>query len=393
LNTLLLHSAIQQFINASLDKEVTQIALQKNPFPQVAWLEILNQIGAKQKAKHKLPTWFARANLLYPSKLSIEQTSSEKTASYKAQLVAGESIIDLTGGFGVDDFYFCKHFKEVIHCELNSELSGIVAHNGIQFNLYNLSCIQGDSTIILKDLNRYFDWIYIDPSRRNDSKGKVFMLKDCLPKVPELVDFYFEFTSNILIKTAPILDLTAGQAELKNVKEIHIVAIDNEVKELLWILEKDLHGPINLHTFHQKKESSEIFSFIQHALKEAVDYAQPEQYLYEPNAAIMKSGGFDEVAVRFKLGKLHPHSHLYTSGVLQEFPGRVFKIDSLLAYNKKEMKSILEGKKANVTARNFPETVESLRKKWNIKEGGDLYCFFTTSSTNEKIVLLCTKID
>lgn len=393
MTTLLLHSDIQHFINASLNKEVAQLAFQKNPFPQIEWVEILNQITAKQKAKYKLPTWFTTPNLLYPSKIAIEQTSSEKTAAYKAQLVAGESLIDLTGGFGVDDFYFCKQVKEVIHCELNSDLSSIVAHNGVQLNLNNLTCIEGDSAIILKDLNRYFDWIYVDPSRRNDSKGKVFMLKDCLPNVPELVDFYFKFTTNLLIKTAPILDLTAGLSELDTVKAIHIVAVDNEVKELLWILEKDYHGPISLHTCNLKKDKPEIFSFIQSDLKEIVGYAQPQQYLYEPNAAIMKSGGFDEVAVAFTLSKLHPHSHLYTASVVKDFPGRVFKIDGLLKYNKKEMKSVLEGKKANVTTRNFPDTVESLRKKWNIKEGGDLYCFFTTSSTNEKIVLLCTKID
>jgi protein-L-isoaspartate O-methyltransferase len=392
LNSLLLHIEIQQFIKASLGEEVSQLAFQKNPFPQVEWVEILNQISAIQKAKNKLPSWFNTTNIIYPSKISVEQTSSEKTAAYKAQLVSGESLIDLTGGFGVDDFYFSKRFKQVIHCEINVELSEIVQHNSAQLQLDNLTCIQGDSTVILKELNRSFDWIYLDPSRRNDSKGKVFMLQDCLPNVPDLLDFYFEFTSNILVKTAPILDLTAGLSELKNVKEIHIVAVDNEVKELLWVIEKQYEANSTLHTCNLKKDGTESFSFEQHELKEAVAYAQPQQYLYEPNAAIMKSGGFDEVAVAYGIAKLHPHSHLYTATSILNFPGRVFKIDAVLDFNKKEMKSFLEGKKANITTRNFPDTVETIRKKWKIKEGGDLYCFFTTSSTNEKIVLLCTKI-
>ncbi len=393
MNSSLLHSDIQQFINASLSEDVAKLAFQKNPFPQVEWVEILHQISAKQKAKNKLPSWFNAANILYPSKISVEQTSSEKTAAYKAQLVSGESLIDLTGGFGVDDFYFSKRITQVTHCEIKVELSEIVQHNCAQLQLDNLNCIQGDSTVILKELNRSFDWIYLDPSRRNDSKGKVFMLQDCLPNVPDLLDFYFEFTSNILVKTAPILDLTAGLSELKNVKQIHIVAVDNEVKELLWVIKKHYHAAITLHTCNLKKDGTESFSFEQHELKEAVNYAQPQQYLYEPNAAIMKSGGFDEVAVAFGISKLHPHSHLYSASLLLNFPGRVFKIDTVLEYNKKEMKSFLEGKKANITTRNFPDTVETIRKKWKIKEGGDLYCFFTTSSTNEKIVLLCAKIN
>lgn len=393
MNAELLHIDIQEFITASLQEDVAKLAFQKNPFPQVAWVEILNQIAAKQKAKSKLPTWFQTANILYPSKVSVEQTSSEKTAAYKASLVSGARLIDLSGGFGVDDYYFAQKMQKVIHCEINNELSAVVAHNSQQLELNNLQCLNGDSTAILKELNQSFDWIYIDPSRRNDSKGKVFMLKDCSPNVPELLDFYWKYSANILIKTAPILDLSAGLNELHQVKAIHIVALDNEVKELLWVLEKHYTGPTTLYTCNLKKDEAETFSFIAHDLKEAVPYALPQQYLYEPNAALMKSGGFDEVAVAFKVAKLHPHSHLYTSAVLLPFPGRSFKIEAQFEYTKKEMKAQLEGKKANITTRNFPDTVETIRKKWKIKEGGEWYCFFTTTSSNEKIVLLCTKIN
>ncbi|MFM2214398.1 MAG: hypothetical protein RL427_1661 [Bacteroidota bacterium] len=391
MNLLLLNIEIQQFIETSLNEDIAKLAFQRNPFPEVAWVEILNQIAAKQKAKSKLPTWFQTTNILYPSKVSIEQTSSEKTAAYKANLVSGTSLIDLSGGFGVDDYYFAQKLPQVVHCEINNELSALVAHNSIQLNLTNLQCQQGDSTAVLKELNQPFDWIYIDPSRRNDRKGKVFMLQDCLPNVPDLLDFYWEYSANILIKTAPILDLSAGLSELKNVKAIHLVALDNEMKELLWVLEKGYDGPVTLSTANLKKESVESFSFVQHDLKETVTYAQPQRYLYEPNAAIMKSGGFDEVAFFYGLDKLHPHSHLYTSEALITFPGRVFTIETVVEYTKKEMKARFENQKTNITTRNFPDTVEQIRKKWKIKEGGERYCFFTTANSNEKIVLLCTK--
>ena len=221
----LLNPEIQQFINANIDKNISKLALQKNPFPDVEWIAILNQIEAKTKAKDKLPTWFAAQNCIFPSKISVEQTSSEKTALYKSTIVSGETLIDLTGGFGVDDYYFSKKIKAVAHCEINPELSELVKHNFEQLNATNISCYAGDSSATLNTLNTKWDWIYIDPSRRNDAKGKVFMLKDCLPNVPENLDFYFTHSNSILIKTAPLLDISAGLSELKNVKAIHIVAL------------------------------------------------------------------------------------------------------------------------------------------------------------------------
>uniref|UniRef100_UPI00404899C9 hypothetical protein n=1 Tax=Flavobacterium sp. TaxID=239 RepID=UPI00404899C9 len=240
----ILHNDIQDFINENLNTDSTKLALKKNPFPEVSYAEIINQIIAKKKAKDKLPTWFSKENIIYPEKISMEQTSSETTAKYKASLVSGEKLIDCTGGFGIDDYYFSKVFKSLIHCELNSDLSKIVKHNFKVLNATNIKCYQGDSTEFLKNYHaepveaQKFDCIYIDPSRRNDTKGKVFMLADCLPNVVELQDFYYQFTNTLLIKTAPILDLHAGLLELKNVAEIHVVAVDNEVKELLWKIEK-----------------------------------------------------------------------------------------------------------------------------------------------------------
>ena len=389
----LLNSDIQEFINNNLDTNIAKLALQKNPFPEMEWITILNQIEAKTKAKDKLPHWFAAKNIVFPSKISVEQTSSEKTASYKSEIVSGESLIDMTGGFGIDDFYFAKKMKNVTHCEINPELSQIVKHNFEQLNIKNISCFSGDSLQILTQLNSKYDWIYIDPSRRNDAKGKVFMLKDCLPNVPEHLDILFKYADRILIKTAPLLDISAALSELTNVKSIHIIALENDVKELLWELHKDYLGKIILKTINILKTKRDTFEFVLNENPEVPEYGSPENYLYEPNSAIMKSGGFDDVGTFYNLKKLHRHSHLYTNSEIITFPGRIFEIENTLQYHKKEMKNFIEGKQFNITIRNFPETVENIRKKWKIKEGGNKYCFFTTDENDNKIVLICKKIN
>ena len=394
MNSSLLSKNIQEFITQNTGAAITKLALQKNPFPEVDWILILNQIEAKTKAKDKLPTWFSTENIIYPSKISVEQTSSEKTAAYKAFLISGESLIDLTGGFGVDAYYFSKNFKVVAHCEINEDLSAIVKHNFTQLDVKNCFCYAGDSENTLNEAEPDFkwDWIYIDPSRRNDAKGKVFMLKDCLPNVPELLDFYFEKTDSVLIKTAPLLDLSAGLSELKFVKNIHIIALENEVKELLFEIHNQYTGEIAIKTANILKDKIETFDFILNNESVFPSYDLPQKYLYEPNSAIMKSGGFDEVSAIFKIDKLHKHSHLYTSEALIDFPGRSFEIQKVIFYNKNDMKSELLHQQANITTRNFPDTVENIRKKWKIKNGGNLYCFFTTDKNDNKIVLICRKI-
>lgn len=387
-----MHQNIQEFITQNSGVPITKLALQKNPFPEIDWILILNQIEAKSKAKDKLPTWFSTKDIVYPGKISVEQTSSEKTAAYKASLISGEYLIDLTGGFGVDDYYFAKNFKSIAHCEINEELSAIVQHNYEQLGITNCSFYADDSTNVLNKVNQKWDWIYIDPSRRNDAKGKVFMLKDCLPNVPDLLDFYFEKTDSVLIKTAPLLDLSAGLSELKFVKNIHIIALENEVKELLFEIHNQYTGKITIKTANIVKDKTETFEFILGDETVFASFHLPQKYVYEPNAAIMKSGGFDEVSAVFNLNKLHKHSHLYTSEDLIDFPGRRFEIEKVIPYNKNEMKMTLANQQANITTRNFPDTVENIRKKWKIKNGGNLYCFFTTDTNDNKIVLICRKI-
>lgn len=387
----LLSAEIQEYIHNSLQVNISKLALSKNPFPEVDWKEIINQIVSKNKSQHKLPTWFNTDNIYYPPSLSIEQTSSEITAKYKSELISGTSLIDLTGGFGVDDYYFSKKFERVIHCERNVSLSEMVQHNYGVLNVTNITCLAQNSTEVIDQSENAFDWIYIDPSRRSDVKGKVFLLKDCLPNVPENLKLYFSKSNSILIKTAPILDITAGCMELENIKSIHIVAIENEVKEILWLLEKGYNDEIELNAVNIQKEKTDSTTFIlgEHS---PARFSLPQEFLYEPNAPLLKSGGVDYLCDALHISKLHPHSHLFTHIELIDFPGRRFIINDVIPFKKENLKKHLEGKKMNITTRNFPLTVEEIRKKYKIADGGTVYAFFTTNINNEKIVLICTKL-
>lgn len=387
----LVQSEIQDFITKNLTSDSTKLALKKNPFSEVNYTDIIHQIVSKKKAKDKLPTWYSTANIIYPEKISIEQTSSEITAKYKASLVSGINLMDCTGGFGIDDYYFAKNFKNVIHCEINNNISEIVHHNFKQLKVENITCSSGDSTEILQNIKQQFDCIYIDPSRRNDAKGKVFLLADCLPNVVNLQDFYYEFTNTILIKTAPILDIQAGLVELKDVAEIHIVAVENEVKEVLWLIKKGFVEIPVIYAVNIEKEKS-VTTKIELSKEYQATFSLPKKYLYEPNASLMKSGGFEAVSELFDVNKLHQHSHLYTSDAIKEFQGRRFEIIQEIPFQKNDLKQYIQNQKMNVSTRNFPLKPEEIKKKYKIQDGGTLFAFFTTNLKNEKIVLLCTKI-
>lgn len=361
------------------------------PFEAQLQTEIIQQIEAKTRCKTKLPTWYNTANIYYPNKLNIEQTSSEITAKYKAHLVSGQSLIDLTGGFGVDTLYFSKQIKKVIHCEVNSDLSQIAKHNFETLNTKNIECINANGIATLKQLNQTFDWLYIDPSRRDITKQKVFLLDHCTPNIVAHQDLFFKHAKNVMIKTSPLLDLKATLNHLKYVKQIHIIAVNNDVKELLWILEANYTDTVNIKTINIKNETKQEFTLtLNQETKAQVTYSQPLTYLYEPNAAILKAGAFKTIANKLNINKLHQHSHLYTSKALIDFPGRCFKIEAVIPFNKKAMAK-LKISQANVSTRNFPLTVSAIRKKFNLKDGGNSYLFFTTNLKNEKIVVVCKK--
>ena len=391
MNKNILHTGVQTFIKKNWNTDTMSVLLKKPLFEGVSQKEVVEQLEAKKKSKDKLPTWFSTPEIYYPNKLNIEQTSSEMTAQYKADLITGNSLIDLTGGYGVDCYFFSQKFTHIYHCEIDENLSEIAAYNLEVLGKKNIKFITQNGLDFLQKKELNFDWIYLDPSRRNEAKKKVFFMADCLPNVPENLDLLFHTAPHILIKTSPLLDFTIGIKELQCVKEIHVVAVQNEVKELLWFLEKNYTGGITVTTINMSKANTDTFSFKLAEEKEVVsEYAEPLSYLYEPNSAILKSGAFKSVGNQFNLKKLHEHSHLYTSDKLIDFPGRTFKILKSIPFSKKEMK-LLGVTKANITTRNFPDTVAQIRATYKIKDGGDLYLFFTTNSHDELMVLKCEK--
>ncbi len=388
MNQRLLHPDVQAFIR-NYSEEVTVLALKGSPFDDISVPELIQQIEGFRRAKKKLPTWYKCSSIYFPPKISIEQSSSEETAKYKASLVSGRSLADCTGGFGVDSLYFSEVFERVDHYEKDKILSSIAKYNFESLGVTNIHCAAIEGMNAIKDMK--YDVVYVDPARRHETKGKVFFLKDCEPNLVEHSKTLLANCETLLLKTSPMLDIRVGLDELNGVTQIHVVAVDNEVKELLWVLRKDPSKTINIETINIRKNDADSFGFI-YGEEALPSYASPLRYLYEPNRAIMKSGAFNHISEVFHIDKLHTDSHLYTSDQLIDFPGRSFKIKQEIPYNKKDMKQYISNSKANVTTRNFPQSVKDLRKKWKIKDGGDRYLFFTTIVDDDKVVLDCIKV-
>ncbi|MCZ4319825.1 class I SAM-dependent methyltransferase [Aequorivita viscosa] len=387
-NKYLLNNEVQHYIT-NFEDDVSKLAFAGSPFKNVTAQELIQQIESRKRIEKKLPSWFKTQNILFPPKLNLEQTSSEITAKYKASLVNGNTLADITGGFGVDSYFFSEKFNTVYHFEINETLSALATHNFKVFGKTNIYCETKDGLQAI--LKQNFDVIYADPSRRHDRKGKVFFLKDCQPDIPSNISEILNNCKVFLLKTSPMLDISVGLNELQNVAEIHIVAVENEVKELLWLLKKDTSANIKIKTINFTKLGLESLNFNWNTPTTAT-YSLPLKYLFEPNAAILKSGAFSFISEKLKLHKLHQNTHLYTSNTLQTFPGRSFLIEKIVTYTKSEMRSALTFKKANVATRNFPEQVATLRKKWKIADGGDVYLFFVTNAENRKEMLVCSKI-
>ncbi|WP_273277641.1 THUMP-like domain-containing protein [Maribacter polysiphoniae] len=392
MNKNILNTGVQGFIINNLDTDIMSVILKKSPFRNISSQELAEQIQAKKKCKKKLPHWFNTPLIYYPNKLNIEQCSSETTAKYKASILSGKTLVDLTGGLGVDTYFFSKGIDKVFHCEINQNLSEIAAHNLEVLGVENTVFIPKDGLGFLNESNQNFDWLYVDPSRRSESKGKVFMLSDCSPNIVEHLPLLFQKSKHILIKTSPLLDITIGLNELAYVKEIHVVALKNEVKELLWVLEREYEGKTHIKTLNIIPPKPQRFSFNLPEEKVTLPtYELPLDYLYEPNAALLKAGAFKITSKAFRVHKLHEHSHLFTSKDLLEFPGRVFRIEEVIGYSKMELKPLI-GTKANITVRNFPESVASIRKKHKIKDGGKVYLFFTRLKNNQLAVIKTSKV-
>lgn len=391
MNKAILKLEVQQFIRKHLEADLSTLILKGSPFDDVTIQELAIQINGLQKSRSKLPVWYETEGIIFPANLNLEQTSSEVTARYKASLTSGKILVDLTGGLGIDTYFFSERFDKVYHLEINIELSHIAAHNFEKLQKKNIHSVSGNGLQFLETSAENFDWIYLDPARRDDHGGKVFLLEHCTPDVVSNLDLLFRKSDNILIKTSPLLDLTAGVNDLDRLKEIHIVSVNNEVKELLWVLKKGYSENIEIKTVNFLKKEEQYFKGTYSKESRPSALSLPLKYLYEPNPAVMKSGLYAEVGRQTETSKLHVSSHLYTSNNLIDFPGRRFEIIEVLPYFKK-LKKHPAFQKANITTRNFPKQVSEIRKELKIADGGDIYIFFTTNLMDVKIVVVCKKI-
>ncbi len=380
----------KQFIELYKNKPLPEIALQISK-TSLDKDFILSQINGIQKAKNKLPEFYKTSNIIYPSKLSMEQSSSEKTGIYKSKIIKGASLIDLTGGFGIDSFYFSKEFKTVIHIEQNSELSLIVKNNLKLLKAKNIKTVNCTAEEFIKTTKEKADIVYIDPSRRNENQ-RVFKLEECTPNIIELAPDIFKISNKILVKTAPLLDIKQTIKDLGNVSEIWIVSVENDCKEVLYLLNQNKSSPTTLNTVNLTKINQEYSFSYEEEVNSPAYYSPPKNYLYESNSSILKSGAFNSICSRFDVEKIAPNSHIYTSiNLIENFPGRTFRIEQTISYSPKYFKK-LDIIKANVSCRNFKDSPEQIKKKLKIKDGGKTYLFATTDINDKPILIICLKI-
>jgi len=390
LNKNILDKNVQDYISKNLSANVFEIILKKQIFPKVSNKEIAEQICAKAKSKKKLPTYFNTPNIYFPNKFNIEQTSSEKTAEFKSKIVAGDTMIDATGGFGVDSMYFSKEFKKTVYIEKNKELFEIVKANSKELGLNNIKHLNEDGIEYAKKLDTVIDLLYLDPSRRNKENKKVHFLSDCTP----LIDYdsikSLQNFKTILIKCSPIIDLKKTISDLRFVSKVYIVGVNNEVKEVLFSLNKQSNNDIKIKCIDLSNRESDFEFSIDDIDNKKNDNSKLLNYLYEPNSMILKSGAFGLICERYDVKKLNINSHLYTSKKLIDFPGRAFKVESVVNFSKRSLKD-LNISKANITTRNFSMDVKDIRKKSKIINGGDDYLFFTTNHIDEQIIIKTKK--
>lgn len=387
--------ATLDFIRYHQNDDVRALALKGCRDAGVDFPFALQQIQGQQKAKEKLPEMYGTPDILFPPTVSMEQCSSEATARYKAGLVHGYSFADLTGGFGVDTIAFAKYFQQGFYIEPSTELLEVFEHNIHAMGIRNIQIRQGRMEEVLPTLPEV-DLLYLDPSRRDGHGQRVVALTDCTPNVPEYKDALLgKARHGVMVKLSPMLDIKASLQQLPETREIHVLAVHGECKEILFLLSHEKAEHIEYHAVNIQGENVLDFQFSSQEETEAA----PEladcvgKYLLEPNAAVMKAGAFKCVATRYGLRKLHAHSHLYTCDEpVDDFPGRVFTVEKIIPFSKKEIKRQLAGiGKANVAVRNFPLTADALRQQLKLGDGGDVYLFGTTLREGEKVVVVTRK--
>lgn len=369
---------------------------------------VVAQLVARQKARFKLPTWYANPVLIFPPALSVEQASSERTAAYKASILVDYQakpalVVDLTGGMGVDALAFSRQAERVIYVEQQPNLAQLAAYNLPRLGGTNITFpAPNDPTDAAGFLARFTetaDWIYLDPARRDQQGGKVVRLEDCEPNV---LDWYQnadgpgfrQKAASVLLKTSPLIDIETIIRQLPDVAAVHVVSVDNECKEVLFVLTANGSSDVTVVTVNLRSTGPDE-RFVFHRAEERtarVEFRDPLRYLYEPNASLLKAGAFRIVADRLGLFKLAPNSHLYTSDeLLPDFPGRSFEVLGSCKPDRKEVQAFLPDRKANLSVRNFPEATENLRKKLGIGPGGEWYLFATTLFDKKKRIIITRK--
>ena len=396
-----INESTRQFIAAHSEDDVALLALHPSKDPQVDMAVALQQIAGRQKAKEKLPEWYATEGVLYPKKVSMEQCSSSQTAEYKASLVEGDSFADFSGGFGVDTIALARKFDKGWYVEPQEELCELFQHNCKVLDINNVNIINGTMEDNLAAIGPV-DTIYLDPSRRDTHGRRVVSLADCTPNLPEWKSALLERCNTLMVKLSPMIDIFQTLRDLPETYAVHVVAVEGECKEVVFLLTRrdapwhvSTTDPTIIAVDINKIATSRVESTLQ------TERTTPPRittelgaYLYEPNAAVMKAGIFNALSQQFQIAKLAKNTNLFTADELHEdFPGRVFRIEAVHEFHpRKTTKELSHLANASIAVRNFPLSAEELRKTLKIKNGNACYLFGCTLSGGMKCVIVCEKV-
>lgn len=382
----------RDFIEQNLNADIRQLALKGCRDKDVDLDAAIRQIAGRQTARRKLPSWAALDGILYPPHLNMEQCSSEQTARYKARICSShpspKTLVDLTGGFGVDFAFMSEAFDEATYVERNSELFAISSAN-MKILAPKAKCLNEDGLEVLHRLD-HVSMIFMDPARRDHHGARTYGISDCTPNVLEIKDELLRKADVVMLKLSPMLDWHKAISDLgeQYIKEVHIVSVQNECKELLIVMQQQPAEPPTVYCVNDDS----VFSYHPSSISSNhISHHSSLIYLYEPNASIMKAGCFAEIEQAFEVSQLAPNSHLFASDqAIADFPGRKFRVTAVTSMNKQELKQALKDiRQANIAVRNFPMSVADLRKRLKLSEGGNDYIFATTLTEGKKVLIIC----
>lgn len=375
----LLNSDIQDYIYDNSEANLGQLLLKKSPFSEITMQEIAQQIKGRQIARNKFP-FLLQKGIIFPPHLNLEQASSQNTAEEKANTLSGKSFLDLTCGFGIDAYFLSKNFSEITLIEQNKELSEMVKHNWETLGR-KAYFINDNLDNFLRDNQQKFDVIYLDPARRDQNLSKKFLLEDLSPNLLDIQEKLLSISGRVIIKLSPLIDLQYLLSSIKSLEKIEIIAVKNEVKEVVLHLIPNFSAKTEI-IAKNLGTNEPNFSFVfdeEHSAKS--DFSEVLEYLYIPNNAVLKSGAFNLISTQFGLKKLHPNTHFYTSNSkIENFCGRTFRVKEISA------KDLRKGDQYNIISKNHPLSPEQIKAKYKLKDGGENFLFFT-QTTKKKVIL------